>query len=168
MIAFELATPDDVPALTDVQIRCFDDDARQHDLGERGGPPGYDSEAWQSVMMQHAAYYKIVDDGRIIGGMIAFDLGGGHFELGRIYLDPVYQNRGIGTQALRFVEAAHPQATRWTLDTPSWARRNRHFYEKMGYVKTGELQPEGADFTLFLYEKRIAAPEIAPSGKART
>ena len=162
MIAFELASADDIPALTEVQIRCFDNDSREHGFGERGGPPGYNSENWQSVMMQHAAYYKIVDEGRIIGGFLIFDLGEGHFELGRIYIDPAYHNRGIGTRALRFIEAAFPQATRWTLDTPVWAKRNHHFYEKMGYVKTGEYQPEGTDFNLVLYEKRITAPEDVP------
>jgi hypothetical protein len=32
------------------------------------GPPGYDSAAWQSRMMRAADYYKVVADGRIVGG----------------------------------------------------------------------------------------------------
>ena len=72
-------------------------------------------------------------------------------DLDVIYVTPEQHGRGIGTRAMRFVEGAH-RATRWTLDTPSWAVRNQHFYEKLGYAKVGEtVYP---DITLFAYEKR--------------
>jgi ribosomal protein S18 acetylase RimI-like enzyme len=147
---FEKATPADAAALTAVQKRTFDDDARRFSGQPSGGPPGYDSERWQLTMMIRAtAYYKIVDGDQIIGGIIVFDMGGGHFVLGRIWIDPAYQDRGIGKQAIQFIEQAHPQAKKWTLDTPAWAVRNHHFYEKAGYVKTRE-----ADGMLF-YEKEM-------------
>jgi hypothetical protein len=38
-----------------------------------------------------------------------------------------------------------------TWDTPVVATRNHHFYEKRGYVRTGD---DGGG--LYLYEKRIA------------
>ncbi len=151
-ITFKRAAPTDAEALTAVQIRTFDDDSRQHGRGERGGPPGYDSIAWNIGMMRRSAYYKIVADNRIIGGLFVFTLEGGRCELGRIYIDPDYQNQGIGAQALAFIERTFP-ARRWTLDTPAWATRNQHFYEKHGYVKTGEAVLYGEDFPLVLYEK---------------
>jgi GNAT superfamily N-acetyltransferase len=109
-------------------------------------------------MMQRATYYKILDDKRIIGGFIVFNQGGGVCHLGRIYLDPDFQDRGIGGQAIEFIEKLFPAAKKWTLDTPSWAVRNHHFYEKHGYVKVGE-QPLGPDMVLFLYEKVIYSPK---------
>ncbi len=107
--------------------------------------------------MRDGVYYKILDGGRIIGGMIVFDLGRGHYELGRIFIAPEYQNQGIGAQALQFIEGAYPQARRWTLDTPSWATRNQHFYEAHGYVKKREAALYGEDFTVVLYEKVMPA-----------
>ncbi|NDJ79049.1 MAG: GNAT family N-acetyltransferase [Chloroflexi bacterium] len=150
MIAFERATPDDAPALTEVQTRCFDDDARRFLDQPSGGPPGYDSEEWQVMIMQQAhAYYKILDGEQIIGGIIVFQYGKSRYELGRIYLDPDYQDRGIGTRAMQFVEGAYPDAEVWQLETPTWATRNQHFYEKLGYVKVSET---GDDVN---YEKQM-------------
>jgi ribosomal protein S18 acetylase RimI-like enzyme len=153
MIRFERATPDDAPALTAVQKRTFDDDSRRFAGQPSGGPPGYDSVRWQiNMMIKATAYYKILVDEQNIGGMIVFDMGGGHFELGRIWIDPAFQDQGNGAAAMQFVEQAHPQAQRWTLDTPAWATRNHHFYEKMGYAKARE----GNGF--YFYEKRLSPP----------
>ncbi len=118
MIELKPATPVDAVELTDVQMRTFDQDSRLHGQGERGGPPGYDSVAWQIDMMQRGPYFKLVDRQRIIGGAIVFDYGCGHFELGRIYLDPEFQNRGLGSIAMQLIEQQFPAAERWTLDTP--------------------------------------------------
>lgn len=151
MIIFAIATPDDAPALTAIQKRTFDDDSRLYAGQPVGGPPGYDSIEWQIRIMRQAVYYKILAGERIIGGLIVFNLGDGHYELGRIYIDPDYQNQGIGTLALRFVEHTYPQARIWTLDTPDWAYRNHHFYEKMGYVRVRE--GDGCGVRLFFYQK---------------
>jgi hypothetical protein len=35
---------------------------------------------------------------------------------------------------------AFPEAKKWILGTPSWAIRNQHFYEKMGFVKVRETE----------------------------
>lgn len=153
-ITFSPAIPADAEALTTIQTRTFDDDSRKHGRGERGGPPGYDSVAWNIDIMGRSAYYKIVADGAIIGGLFVFTVGDGRCELGRIFIDPDYQNRGIGAQALQFIEQTFP-ARRWTLDTPTWATRNQHFYEKHGYLKIGEAALYGEAFPLVLYEKMM-------------
>lgn len=154
MITFVKATPADAPALTAVQTRCFDDDSRRFLGRETGGPPGYDSVDWQIEYMQRGHYYTIRANGQIIGGMIIFHMKGGHYVLGRIYLDPDFQNQGIGTQAMMFIETEFPRSTTWSLDTPAWATRNHHFYEKLGYVKVGE-QGSGEDRE-FNYKKTIS------------
>jgi GNAT superfamily N-acetyltransferase len=100
--------------------------------------------------------YKIVEGERIIGGIVVFLKGNGHYHLDLLFIAPPYHDRGIGTQAMRFIEDTYP-ATRWTLDTPIWAIRNIHFYEKLGYVKVREFADD--DTTLIAYEKRISASE---------
>jgi hypothetical protein len=42
-LVFETITEADIPELTQVMMRAFDDDARKHLGLERGGPPGYDN-----------------------------------------------------------------------------------------------------------------------------
>ena len=141
MIKIEKATPDDVVTLTEVQTRTFQDDNKHKPPGcSMEGPPGYDSVDWNAGWIGKTPYYKILLDGQIVGGIIVFDIGQGHYELGRIYVDPGVQNRGIGQQAVRQMFEAFPQAEKWTLGTPSWAIRNQHFYEKMGFVRIRETE----------------------------
>ena len=97
----------------------------------------------------------MVDAGQIIGGFVVFDRGQGHVHVDLIFIDPVYHNRGIGTRAMQFLEQTY-SATRWTLNTPTWAIRNQHFYEKLGYVKVKE--ETHPDIILFWYEKLISQP----------
>lgn len=152
-VVFERATLADVDTLVAVQIRAFHDDARLYPGVEMGGPPGYNSSEALIGDMAEMDYYKIVVDGRIVGGFSVHHVEGDHGHICRIYLDPDYHNRGLGTQAMQFIEDRYP-ARRWTLDTPLYATRNHHFYEKLGYHRAGEfLADEG--ITLIIYEKVI-------------
>ena len=107
-ITFERATPADAEALVKAQIAAFHDDARLYPGVEIGGPPGYDSVAVALRKIQEDEFYKIVYDGQIIGGIILFEKGEGHFHLDVLNVDPAYHNRGIGTQAMQFIERTYP------------------------------------------------------------
>ncbi|MBN1138220.1 MAG: GNAT family N-acetyltransferase [Anaerolineae bacterium] len=163
MVRFERARIEDAETLTEVQKRTFNDDAVRFGgqpavgpvLPVSSGPPGYDSVDWTLWAIKTGIYFKILAGDRIIGGVILFDMHKRHFNLGRIFVDPDWQNQGIGSQAVRFVEKTFRYVKRWSLDTPGWAVRNHHFYEKLGYVKVGEEVPEEADIRLYLYEKRM-------------
>ena len=154
MIRFEPASRENAAVLAEVSRRTFDNDVN---FGAPGpcGPPGYDSPEWQRHCMRAGRYFEICDDNRIIGGLMLFPQGAGTVELGRVFIEPERQNTGIGLAALRFAESAFPKAKRWVLDTPAWNTRNHHFYEKAGYVKTGEIEA-GDGFVLFQFEKIIA------------
>jgi len=151
-ISFERATAADAEALVKAQIAAFHHDAVLHPGIEIGGPPGYDSVVSTRRKIRESLSYKMLDSGQVIGGMVVFDMDQGHFHLDLIFIDPAYHNRGIGTRAMQFLEQTYP-AKLWTLNTPSWAIRNQHFYEKLGYVKVGE--ETHPDIILFGYQKRI-------------
>mgnify|MGYP003565024018 CR=1 FL=1 len=89
-------------------------------------------------MMVVGDYYKILLDGRIIGGFIIHLKGYRYYELVRIFIHSDHQNQGIGTRAFEFIWSEYPDVERWTLDTPAWNLRTRHFYKKMGFVEAGE------------------------------
>lgn len=67
MLTFEFAEPQDAAVLADVQKRTFNDDARRYQNKDEDGPPGYDSVSWQAEQMQQGHYYKLLDNGKIIG-----------------------------------------------------------------------------------------------------
>ncbi|QRN84004.1 GNAT family N-acetyltransferase [Chloroflexota bacterium] len=141
MIIIAKARPEDVEKLTETQIRAFIDDNKNKPPNcSLEGPPGYNSLKWNLHWIQHTHYYKILFDGQLVGGLILFDLGESHFEVGRIWIDPKYQNKGIGQDAMCKMFKLHSDVTRWTLGTPSWAIRNQHFYEALGFVKIRETE----------------------------
>jgi len=141
MVELKRAHKDDVKALMETQISAFDDDNILKPPGcSMEGPPGYDSVDWNIHWIQDTPYYKILSAGQIVGGLILFNRGEVHFEVGRIWIDPDYQNQGIGGEAMRAMFCSHPDVKKWTLGTPSWAVRNQHFYEKMGFAKIRETE----------------------------
>jgi GNAT superfamily N-acetyltransferase len=141
MVSIEKATIEDTERLTEVQTRTFEDDNRPKGPGcSMEGRPGLNSVGWNADWIAKTPYYMILFDGRIVGGIIVFDMGEGHYELGQVYDDPDFQNRGIGQQVVRLMFGTSPEAERWTVGTPSWAICNQHFYERMGFVKVRETE----------------------------
>ena len=141
-VIFRRAAAEDVETLVKLQIAAFHDDARLYPEANLDGPPGYDSvEHTLKKILKHD-FYAIVADGEIVGGVVVFDKGQGHFHLDVIFIDPAQHNRGIGSQTIEFIERTYP-AKKWTLNTPDYAIRNHHFYEKFGYVMVGkEVLPD--------------------------
>jgi GNAT superfamily N-acetyltransferase len=146
MLTFETIVEIDIPELTAVMTRAFDDDAQKH-LGEaRGGPDGYDNGDFFRQWLfgyEESTGYKIIADDKIIGAFIVWILPSHDNILGTIFVDPAYQDQGVGTQAWQFIEATYPDTQTWTLETPVWATKNHHFYEKKcGFrkLKTEEEQ----------------------------
>jgi len=150
MVCFLKARAGDAQALAEVSKRAFENDIHYGAPGP-GGPPGYDSEAWQQEMIRFGDYYKIVSDGRVIGGIIVFRKRAREYELGRIFIAPESQNQGIGARAFEFLWQTYPLAKCWTLGTPVWNLRNRHFYRKVGFEEIGEDRHGGV-----LFVRRIA------------
>jgi len=148
MIRIEKATPQDAKILTLISQQAFDDDVHYGAPGP-GGPPGYESAQWQAKMMRIGNYYKILLDERIVGGAIIFRQKPGHYELGRMFIEPASQNQSIGARLFEFLWTEFTDARRWTLETPVWNQRTRHFYSKVGFVEIGE------DADQIRFEKRL-------------
>lgn len=151
MIRFEKAKSGDAADLARISERAFHSDVHCGALAP-GGPPGYNLAAWQARMMRQADYFKVVVEDEIVGGLIVLRKGPRRYELGRIFVDPDWQNQGVGTQAIEFLWEQYPLAKCWTLGTPEWNRRTRHFYRKVGFVEAGRDGHGG-----ILFERWIAA-----------
>lgn len=106
--------------------------------------------------MEWARIYKILYDGEIIGSIFIYKAEDHHYELDSISIIPQYQNAGIGVIAIALAESLYPDAKLWTLATPDSDHRNRHFYEKLGYVEF-ETEIINSDLKLIRYKKEIAS-----------
>ena len=159
----EVGSEADVPELTAVMTRAFDDDTQKHLGQERGGPPGYDDgEFFRKWLFgcPESVGYKIVTDGRMIGGMIVWVFRSGHNALGTVFVDPGYQDQGVGAGAWAFVEESYPETKSWKLETPRWATKNHYFYEeKCGFRKVDETEDA------FVYKKEMRKDEPRAEGR---
>lgn len=157
MLEFQKSALKDAKLLTELKIRTFDDDSRRFFNRPNGGPPGYDSVEFQRELIINHMTYNILWDSNIIGSMTITDNGNFHYELSTIFIIPEYQNKGIGQQAIMFIEQEFQDAKKWTLDTPSTATRNHYLYEKMGYTKVHEiLIDKKTNLFLYFYEKMVS------------
>jgi len=98
--------------------------------------------------------FKIVLGEVLIGGIIIWILPEGNNILGTIFVDPDYQDRGVGQGTWKFIEQTYPDTKSWRIGTPSWAIRNHHFYEKCGFEKVEDdpLIPPEDDSIIFRKE----------------
>lgn len=135
-IQFVAMEEQDVEALTPIMKRAFDEDARIHLGQEEGGPPGYHDGSFLRHWGFHpgCTSFKIYKDGTLIGAIMLWIHGNHENYLGNIFLDPMMENKGIGTEVWRKVEEMYPDTITWSTDTPVFSRRNHHFYiNKCGF-----------------------------------
>ncbi|MCK4801966.1 MAG: GNAT family N-acetyltransferase [Anaerolineales bacterium] len=156
-LIFLIIEEPDIPVLIPVMKRAFDDDARKHLGKESGGPPGYDDGEFFCTWLlpyQESVGYKITSCDQVIGGIIVWILPEGHNILGTIFVDPEYQDLGVGQQTWQFIEETYPETRSWRLGTPVWATKNHHFYVKCGFklVESDPLIPPEEDTTIYRKE----------------
>lgn len=165
-IRFERAIAGDIPELTEIMTRAFDDDSRRFRAKpEGGGPPGYDTGEFLRAFIivdedeqrkrfgGFSKYYKILKNDKAVGAILVFINHDDNNEIGNMFVDPDYQNQGIGTRAIEFIEKTFPQTKKWTVGTPEWATRNLHFYKKCGYSKLRKEYNKEEGFMGFVFEK---------------
>lgn len=151
MIIFSKAEVKDAEEIVKAKVEAFTDEVKLYGFG----PDGYDNVNIQREIIKRFNSYKIMDGEKIIGGITCIEKTCGEFLISGLYVMRAYQNKGVGTMAIKFIEKEYPHGKVWTLETPYKSFRNHHFYEKMGYKKVGESNPikEKSDFYLFKYEK---------------
>lgn len=96
-------------------------------------------------------FLTAVDGERIVGSVRAFQEGETCF-LERLIVHPDYRRQGIGTDLLRRVEAAFPDARRFELFTGHKSASNIRLYERLGYRQFRQ-EPVSEKVTLVFLEK---------------
>jgi len=158
-LEFTIAEEKDIPQLTEVMTKAFDDDSQRHLDKPKGGPPGYDNGDFFRTWLlpyKESQGYKILHKGNVIGGLIAWILPSRENRLGVIFVDPMLQNKGVGSRILQFMFETYSDAKSWALETPGFAKSNHKFYEKNGFIKIGEqIDKELPGEVSFKYKKIV-------------
>ncbi|MEW8957247.1 GNAT family N-acetyltransferase [Clostridium sp.] len=135
-ITLEVALEKDAEEIRDMMIVVEEDETnRWYDNGERPFIPGYDSTYMQRYHMWDKKYYKIIYDNALAGVLLISYTGREHARVDRLYINPGFQNKGIGSKVIALMEEMYPRVRIWTLDTSQKSIRNHHFYEKNGYIQ---------------------------------
>lgn len=140
-LTFTPMVKEDIPLLTPIMKRCFDNDSQLFFQEPAGGPSGYDDgsflEEWG--LNPEATSYRIDLKGTPIGAIILFiheEHGSGL--LGNIFIDTDLSGNGYGSTAWRFVEHMYPKVKTWYAETPAVSYRNHYFYtNKCGFHIVG-------------------------------
>ncbi|WP_439019621.1 GNAT family N-acetyltransferase [Bacillus thuringiensis] len=155
IISIEKATVFDAEKLTEIMTRTFDEEAKKWLCGQGDvidyniQPPGYSSVEMMRYSIEELDSYKVIMDEKIIGGIIVTISGKSYGRIDRIFVEPVYQGKGIGSNVIKLIEAEYPSIRIWDLETSSRQINNHHFYKKMGYQTIFESEVE------YCYVKRI-------------
>ncbi|MCH4566274.1 GNAT family N-acetyltransferase [Bacillus sp. ES1-5] len=155
IICIEKATILDTEKLTEIMTRTFDEEAKRWLCGQGGvidyniQPPGYSSVEMMKYSIEELDCYKVIMDGKIIGGIIVTISGKSYGRIDRIFVEPVYQGKGIGSHVIKLIEEEYPSIRIWDLETSSRQINNHHFYKKMGYEIIFKSEDE------YCYVKRI-------------
>ncbi|KMP31327.1 acetyltransferase [Bacillus cereus] len=155
IISIEKATILDAEKLTEIMTKTFDEEAKRW-LSVQGDvidyniqPPGYSSVEMMKYSIEELDCYKVIVDEKIIGGIIVTISGKSYGRIDRIFVDPVYQGKGIGSFVIKLIEEVYPSIRIWDLETSSRQINNHYFYKKMGYEIIFKSEDE------YCYVKRI-------------
>ena len=83
---------------------------------------------------KHATSYCILGNRQLIGGVILWINEDHNNFLGTIFIDPLYENQGLGTKVWHMIEKLYPDTETWNTETPIFSSRNHNFYvNKCGF-----------------------------------
>ena len=163
MITLRETTIEDVNALTAIQQNAF---LPLYDKYHDAGNPCLRDERDVLCRLNNPKflYLTILSDEKIVGGILyrikgstpfVKNLRWGKYYLGRVYISPEYQNKGIATEAILQSENFLKKPRKLYVDSPEDLDKNRKCYTKCGYRDTGKRLEVEPGLILACFEKRI-------------
>lgn len=146
---------EDIITLSPIMKEAFENDSRIH-LGEDvlDGPPGYSDGSFlrQWAMHRNATSLTIYDDDKIIGLAILWINSNHHNMLGCLFIDVAYEGIGVGTKVWKMIEEMFPETLEWNTETPTYSKRNLHFYkDKCSFIVERINEEEGQ----YIFKKKM-------------
>lgn len=81
---------------------------------------------------KHQVFLKAMQGNQIIGSVRGYEENGTCY-IGKLIVDPEWQDQGIGTRLVKDIERWFPDAKRYELFTGHKSEKNLYMYQKMGY-----------------------------------
>ena len=149
-VSFRPAAIDDAGLLVDIYNASF-----YSDYIRFGTCPGYGKTI--GMMVESIRLYPkhiILCDSKPVGCVSCHAIGSQEYEIGCLCVIPEYQGKGIGTQAVQFVQDYYDDWKRLTLVTPLYKRENIRFYtEKCGFQIAGTEKDGNTELARFVMER---------------
>ena len=163
MITLRITTIEDVNALTAIQQNAF---LPLYEKYHDAGNPCLRDERDILCRLNNPKFLclTILYDEKIVGGILyrikgstpfVKNLRWGKYYLGRVYISPEYQNKGIATEAILQSENFLKKPRKLYVDFPEDLDKNRKCYTKCGYRDTGKRLEAEPGLVLACFEKRI-------------
>lgn len=150
IIDFRRVAIEDAELLVDIYNASFLNDYQRF-----GACPGYGKtvEAMEESIRLSSKHIILCDNEPV--GCVSCHLNRHQeYEIGCLCVIPEYQGKGIGTQAIRFVQDYYGDWKRLTLVTPLYKRENIRFYtEKCGFQIVGTERDGNVELARFLMER---------------
>lgn len=134
----ECSVQEDLKALLDLQKLAYQSEAEL--CNDYTIPPL--TQTYESICedFSNMEMLKAVDENdNIVGSVRAYEKEG-VCHIGRLYVHPDYQNRGIGKLLMQEIEKRFAYCTKYALFTGKHSTKNLYLYQKIGYKIVGEEQ----------------------------
>lgn len=135
-VSLERAEEYEAEILVEISKRAFESDI-ECGAPKQGGPPGYYSTKATIGNIKYTDFYKIMLEYMTLGAILVCPRSEKHCEICGLYVDPDFHSKGIATRAFELIYAMYPDVEVWTLGTPEWNVRTKHFFEKLGFEQVG-------------------------------
>lgn len=149
------ANPKDIRALIKIQKKAFEP---LYQVYKDDNSPYFNTIAQlkKHTKRSDTLFYKILAEGRLVGGLFWQNRGNGYWYLNRVFIDPEYQGRRIAQTAILKSEKYLLDAKLLGVDFPVDRTANKKCYEKCGFTTdTGKRIQINEKLTLAVYEKQI-------------
>ncbi len=126
----ETADIDDAEEILQLQRQAFQSQAEFYN--DHKIPPLIETLDELKILFKNHTFLKATINGKILGSVRA-SLNNGTCHIGRLVVDPKFQNQGIGAKLLAEIERKCADCRRFELFTGAKSTKNIHLYEKAGY-----------------------------------
>jgi ribosomal protein S18 acetylase RimI-like enzyme len=150
-MVIERAAVRDAGEILDLQRAAYRSEAAIYD--DDTIPPLTQTLEEMQVDIQQKVVLKVAIDDKIVGSVRAYQEGDTCY-VGRLIVDPDFQNRGIGTRLMHEIEGLFDRAHRFELFTGHKSERNLHLYRKLGYRVCRQQRLSDAVNLVFLEKRR--------------
>lgn len=126
----EAANADDAPQILLLQKLAYQSEAKLYD--DFKIPPLVETLAELKTLFNSHIFLKATVDSKIVGSVRA-SVKDGTCHIGRLIVEPQFQNQGVGTKLLSEIERKCGSCKRFELFTGIKSERSIRLYQKAGY-----------------------------------